>query len=395
MDKQKTLGGVILPLLTALVALGQLSIDLYLPSLPNLANDLSVEPKDAQLTLSAYLVGFALANIFHGPLADRYGRRPVLLGGLAVYVLASGAMIVAADIDWLVWLRFLQAVGSCAASVVCRTMVRDIYGAEGAGRAMSYLTAGGSVALAIGPIIGGFVAEMGGWRGNFAVLLVYGIVVSVLAGFYLPETNPGKSAARITPLEIARTYGALIRNRLFIGNVMCATFAYAGIFCFISASSFVLIDVMGLHPSLYGVCFAALVGGFIAGATLSGKLNKRIGATRLIRVGWTLAIAAGVSMILFLEFAPGVVAILAPMFLYEMAVGLILGNAIGGALAPFPKSAGAASSLLGLTQTGIASILGALLGQIATLTALPMALSILVSGMGAAAMHVFVVRPKS
>jgi DHA1 family bicyclomycin/chloramphenicol resistance-like MFS transporter len=127
-----TQGPAFLALLTALVALGPLSTDLYLPSLPALARDFDIAPERAQLTLSSFLAGFAAAILFYGPLADRYGRRPVLLGGLAVYTVASAAMVFARDIDWLIALRFLQAVGSCAAAVVCRAMVRDVYGAEGA-----------------------------------------------------------------------------------------------------------------------------------------------------------------------------------------------------------------------------------------------------------------------
>lgn len=395
MQSRKQVSAWFLALLTALVALGQLSIDLYLPSLPNLAHDLAIRPATAQLTLSAFLLGFALANIVHGPLADRFGRRPVLLAGLGVYALSTLGMIVAGDIAAIIGLRFLQAASACAASVVARAVVRDVYGAEGAGKIMSYLTAGGSVALAVGPAIGGIVAEYGGWRGNFGLLFTYGLIAFALAFFFLPETNPARSSAGISLGGIARTYGELLRNRIFTGHALCATAAYSGIFCFISASTFVLIDTMGMSAGAYGAFFGIQVLGFISGATISGRLNSKFGAMRLIRFGWSLSIVSSMTLVVLLTFAPSTAGIFVPMFFYEMSVGFIMGNAIGSALGPFPKTAGTASSLIGLLQTGSAAVLGVILGHLATLSAMPMAFAVLASGTSAALAHVFIVRPKA
>ncbi len=385
-------GPAFLALLTALVALGPLSTDLYLPSLPSLARDFAVAPARAQLTLSSFLAGFAAAILFYGPLADRYGRRPVLLGGLGVYVAASVAMVVVGDIGWLIGLRFLQAVGSCAAAVICRAMVRDVYGAEGAARAMSYLSAATALAPAIGPIVGGVMAELAGWRGNFALLAIYGMAALALAIRYLPETNPESGAAGISPIAMLRTYRTLLGNRLYVGHVLCATFGYAGIFCFLSASSFILIDVMGLKPRWFGFCFLVFVLGYMTGAILSARLNRRLGTERLLAIGTVVALSGAMLLVAWLLVDPGLVALLVSIYLYMVGVGLTLPNAQAGAIGPFPQSAGSASALLGFIQMGVAAIVGAILGHVAAMNAMPMAIAILMTAIGLVAAQFGIVR---
>jgi len=382
-----------LALLTALVALGPLSTDLYLPSLPELARDFAIPPEEAQLTLSSFLAGFAAAILFYGPLTDRFGRRPVLLTGLTIYAAVSLAMVIVRDIDWLIGLRFLQAVGSCSGAVICRAMVRDVYGLEGTGRAMSYLSAATALAPAIGPIIGGLMTELAGWRGNFSILCFYGVAVLALAARYLPETNPSPETAKISPIAMLRTYRMLLTHRLYVGHVLSATFGYSGIFCFLSASSFVLIDVMGLEPRWFGFCFVIFVLGYMTGAIVSGKLCRRVSSSRLVGVGALVALSGACLLVIWLLASPSLLALLLPIYIYMVGVGLTLPNAQAGAIGPFPQSAGAASALVGFIQMGVAAIIGAALGQIAALDAMPMAIAILLTAIGLVIAHFIIVRP--
>ncbi len=384
----------LLALLTGLVALGPLSTDLYLPSLPMLGNDLHATPAEAQLTLSVFLAGLAAAILFYGPLADRYGRRPVLLAGLGLYVLASAATIEATNINWLIGLRFLQAVGSCSAAVTCRAVVRDVYGTQGVARAMSYLSAAIALAPAIGPIIGGVVAEIAGWRGNFALLFAYGSIATVLAWRYLPETNPNAGLPRPGLSSMVLAYRQMAGNSLYRGYVFCAAFGYSGIVCFLSASSFVLIEVMKVPPRWFGACFAIFIVGYMTGALLSARLNARFGVMKLLAMGNIQSLLGVAVLIFWLWKAPSLTGILIPLYFYMVGVGATMPNATASAIDLFPQSAGTASALLGFIQRGVAAIFGAALGYLAALDAMPMALGIMIATLGSALSYLQILKAK-
>src|SRR5215468_12246592 len=217
-------------LLTALVALGPISTDLYLPSLPSLARYFAVGVDDIQLTLSVFLVGLATAQLVYGPLSDRFGRRPVLLVGLAIYVVASIVCMLSPSVPVLVVARFVQAVGACVGPVLGRAIVRDVHGREGAARVLAYMSAAMALAPAIGPILGGFLEEWFGWRANFLALVCYGILGAAITWQILPETNklPDLEAARLD--RILRGYQGFLGHRRYVGYVLCCAFAYSGIF---------------------------------------------------------------------------------------------------------------------------------------------------------------------
>ncbi|MGH6960163.1 MAG: multidrug effflux MFS transporter, partial [Dongiaceae bacterium] len=280
-------------LLTALVALGPISTDLYLPSLPGLARAFGVDMPAVQLTLSVFLVGLATAQLIYGPLSDRFGRRPVLLFGLVLYVAASIVCMLAPSIPVLIGARFAQAVGACVGPVLGRAIVRDVYGRDGAARVLAYMSAAMALAPALGPILGGFLEVWFGWRANFLALVVYGSAGMILALALLPETNRTPDVQAAHPLRILAGYRGLIGHRVYVGYVPCCAFAYSGIFAFISGSSFVLMDVVGLGPDAYGFCFAAVVVGYIIGTLLAGRLSRRLGIDRLIAAGAGISLAGG------------------------------------------------------------------------------------------------------
>jgi DHA1 family bicyclomycin/chloramphenicol resistance-like MFS transporter len=369
-------------LLTALVALGPLSTDLYLPSLPNLARYFAVGVDDIQLTLSVFLVGLATAQLVYGPLSDRFGRRPVLLIGLAIYVIASFVCMLAPSVPVLVLARFVQAVGACVGPVLGRAIVRDVYGREGAARALAYMSAAMALAPAIGPILGGFLEEWFGWRINFLALVIYGSGGLIIAWRILPETNKSPDLQAAQPVRILLGYRGLLNHRAYVGYVLCCAFAYSGIFAFISGSSYVLQEVVGLGPIGFGLCFAGVVIGYIIGTIVAGRMSRRLGIDCLIAVGAGIGVVGG-ALLLALALAgstrsglAGALLIVGPMLVFMVGVGLVLPNSIAGAIGPFPRAAGAASALLGFTQMTAAAVIGIAVAALYDGSSVPMTATI-------------------
>jgi DHA1 family bicyclomycin/chloramphenicol resistance-like MFS transporter len=375
-------------LLTALVALGPISTDLYLPSLPSLARYFAVGVDDIQLTLSVFLVGLATAQLIYGPLSDRFGRRPVLLVGLAIYVVASFVCMLAPSVSVLVAARFVQAVGACVGPVLGRAVVRDVYGREGAARVLAYMSAAMALAPAIGPILGGFLEEWFGWRINFLVLVLYGSGGFAIAWRILPETNKGPDLQAAQPIRILLGYRGFLNHRSYVGYVLCCAFAYSGIFAFISGSSYVLQEVVGLGPIGFGLCFAGVVIGYIIGTVVAGRLSRRLSIDRLIAVGAAIGVAGGALLLALALVGPtrgaltGALLIVAPMLVFMIGVGLVLPNSIAGAIGPFPRAAGAASALLGFTQMTAAAAIGIAVAALYDGSSVPMTATIAVVALG-------------
>jgi MFS transporter, DHA1 family, multidrug resistance protein len=375
-------GLVVTALLTALVALGPISTDLYLPSLPGLLRHFDADIAEVQLTLSVFLVGLAVGQLVYGPLSDRFGRRPVLLAGLILYVVASAICALAPSVPTLIAARLLQATGACAGPVVCRAVVRDVHGREGAARILSYMGAAMALAPALGPILGGFVEAWLGWRANFAILCIYGAVGLALTAAILPETAPHRGESGGGLDAALRGYLGLLGQRVYIGFVLCCALAYGGIFCFISGSSFVFVDIIGLAPQLYGVCFGAIVLGYILGTLMGGRLTRRIGVERLVRTGGLISAVGGLALLLSVwTTGASVAGILLPTVIYMVGTGLVLPNAMAGAIGPFPRMAGTAAALLGFVQMGLAAAGGVAIGHLANGTAIPMAAGIALAGL--------------
>jgi DHA1 family bicyclomycin/chloramphenicol resistance-like MFS transporter len=380
--------------LTALVALGPLSTDFYLPALPLIAQYFGVDEAGAQATLSAYLIGFAAAILVYGPLSDRFGRRPVLAGGIVIFTLASLGCALSQSIGALVACRFVQALGACAGPVISRAMVRDLVGAQGAARVFSYLSAAVALAPAIAPIVGGFLTDAFGWRATFVALTIYGAGGLVAVFWILRETNETRDMTAANPLSWFRIYGSLIRHREYFGYVLAATFGYSGIFCFISGSSFVFINVLGVPPKYFGFCFGVFVIGYIIGATSGGKLSKRMTPPQLVGLGSLIALLSAVALVVVNLIATASVwTVLAPLLPYMIGVGMTMPAAQAGAIGPFPRSAGAASALLGFVQMGVAAGVGAILGVIGSPSPLPMTLMIALMALAQMACHWWVIRP--
>jgi DHA1 family bicyclomycin/chloramphenicol resistance-like MFS transporter len=383
-----------LVLLTSLVAIGPISTDLYLPSLPSITRAFNVGVSEAQMTLSAFLVGFAFMQLVYGPLSDRFGRRPVLLWGFAIFVVASGLCLLATTIEQLILGRFLQSIGACCGPVLGRAVVRDVYGRERAAHVLAYVTSAVALAPAVAPTIGGLLESAFGWQANFSALALVGLLIFLATYFLLDETNASKDPHALRPVQLAANFLALFRDRRFLGYALTLSLTFSALFSFISVSSFVVIDILGILPSYFGYNFCVAVVGFMSGSFLSGRFAPRLGVDRVILTGVLLGIAVGtVILVLALMGIVSWFSVMLPMYFVFMSCGLTLPTCMAGAISPFPHMAGAASSLAGFVQMAVGSLAGFLVGKLYDGTTLPLMGMICLCSYLALAVYWFVLRP--
>ncbi len=371
-------------LLTALVAFGPLSTDMYLPSLPQMVEVFGVSVATVQLTLSIFALGFSVGMLLYGPLSDRFGRRPVLLWGVALYVVASAVCTLAPDIEILIAGRFVQAIGACSGAVLGRAVVRDVYGSEGAARIMSYMASAMALAPAVAPILGGWLHAIFGWRATFAVLLGYGVVMWGWSLAMLRETNAHKDPTATDPQAIVRNFLTLLANRVFLGHTLVVSFGFAGLFSYISGSSFVIVDILGVPARHFGFTFIFVAGSFTLGAFWGGRATQRLGTARMINIGLAISlVTSAVGLVLAWTGVQTLWTVVPFVCGHFLACAMIMPNGFAGALGPFPRMAGAASSLLGFLQMGTGALAGWLLGLVYDGTTRPLMTAIFLSGLTA------------
>lgn len=336
--------------LTALAALGQVSVSLYIPSLPALAADLGASPESANMTLSLLLVGLASGQLIYGPLSDRFGRRRVLIAGLTLYLVASILCTIAPTIEALIAARLIQGLGACAGPVIGRAIVQDVYGRRAA-KALSYIGMAFALSPAVTPIIGGYLQVGFGWRANFVFLSAFAATVWLAVWWLLEETNRERDAGALEPARLLGTYGMLLATPVFVGYMLSVAAIFAGLMTYVSMSPFVFIESLGLSPEVFGLLNVFNVAGLITGNLVAGRLTARLGVARLVLAGLALALAGGVLMTAtaaagFLDVA----AIVVPLMVFTAGMGIVYPNAMAGAMAPFPRAVGSASALMGFMQ---------------------------------------------
>ena len=361
-------------LVTGCLMLQPLSTDLYLASLPGMASDFGVSPAAVQQTLSLFVFGFGTAQLVSGPLSDRYGRKPVMIAGLAIYLVSGLACALAPSLDWLVAARFVQAIGCCTAVVVARAVIRDAYSpAEGArvlAKALSLL----SLAPIFGPILGGYLQVNFGWRAAFVALALAGLAVWFSALRHMKESNsqPNPDAMRLASL--GRTYLAVVRTPAFWAYALPGSISYASIFVFISGTPFVLIRVLGVAPQHYGYLFAFGVCGYLGGTLICRRLLGRIGVDRVLALGTSLGLVGGLGFLgLVLAGVSHWTLVVAAQFVVMTAHGINFPCTQAGSLAPFPEKAGAAAGLFGCLVMYAALAAGMWVGSSHDGTVLPLA----------------------
>ncbi len=359
-----------------------------LPSLPATAQAFGTSAATVQLTITLFLAAFALAQLVHGPLSDRLGRRRVVLGGLAVHAIGGLACWAAPSAGLLVAARVLQAVGAGSGPVVGRAVIRDLYQPARAARVLGYMGTAQALTPILAPIVGGVVHQAFGWRAVYLVLALCGATFFGLATWLVPETNRLRDPHALRPGTLATNTADLLGDRTFLGYVLVAALMFGGQFAFISGSAFVLIEVLNVAPDVYGLCFGLVAFGLMTGSFLVARLTPRAGIDRMIAVGtWLSAAAGGLMAVLAWSGVWTVLAVIGPMYGFAVGVGIVLPAAVAGAIGPFPRTAGLASAFLGFIQMTAASAYGILVGRLYDGTPIPMATAIAVAGLGAGVAH--------
>ena len=365
-----------------LVALGPLATDMYLPSLPGLADEFATSAGRVQLTLSLFLAGFALAQIIYGPLSDRFGRKPVLLCGLVLFVLASIVCALAQSIEMLIGARFVQALGGSAGPVLGRAIVRDIHGPRESARVLSHIGSAMALAPAFAPILGGYMSVYLGWASIFWFLSLVGLFGACLLWLAIGETAPEEHRHPKPVAVILADYMSLLRDPGYVGYTLTCTLAYAGLFAFLSGSSFVIIEYFGVSEQHFGLLFMLVVAGYISGTLTGARLSRRYDFRRLVALGSAVLLLAGAVMLaISLDRPEHVMSIVLPMMLFMHGVGLVMPQSMAGALANYPHMAGSASGLLGFIQMSSAGLVGVAVGHGYDGTPVSMALAIAVTGL--------------
>lgn len=370
-------------ILGSLSAFGPLSLDMYLPSLPELAGSMNTTTSLAQLSLTACLIGLAAGQLLSGPLSDIRGRRFPLLIGMVVYGAASLLCAFSTSIEMLIAFRFIQGLAGSAGIVISRAIVRDMYSGTELTKFFSMLMLVNGAAPILSPIIGGQLLKFTSWRGVFIVLTFIGAAMLLAVLFGLPETLSREKRPKGGISSTLSTFGALIRDRRFIGLALCQGFVSAAMFAYISGSPFVLQDIFGVSPQSFGIIFAVNGIGIIIASQMTGRLAGRVHERVLFRSGITLASIGGLNLLLAIVSEARLAFILPSLFIVVASVGIV--NTAGASLAlqNYGHAAGSASALLGLLSYILGALIMPLVGIMGSGTAIPMGLVIIGADLGA------------
>ncbi len=370
--------------LGALMTLTPFSIDLYLPAFPQLAAALGCTTAQVSLSLSSYFIAMALGQVFYGPLLDRFGRKPPLYAGLALYIAASLACLAAPSVEWLIALRFLQALGGCVAQVAAVAMVRDFFPpAEGA-RVFSLLMLILGVSPLLAPTVGGLIAVWLGWQWVFIVLAAIGALILAITARLLHGAHAGDPEVVLRPGPILRNFLAILREPRFLTYTLASACSFSGLFIYIAGSPIIFMEGFRVSATTYGVIFAVLSIGFIGGnqvniLALRRFSGERIFATALaaqVVIGTVFAISAHQGWI-------GLGGTVVLLFALLSCLGFTSPNGSAQALAPFTRNVGSASALLGFLQIGISALASAAVGAFDVHTLAPIiAILALMAGLG-------------
>ncbi|WP_406009301.1 multidrug effflux MFS transporter [Streptomyces sp. NBC_00637] len=385
--------------LGGLTATPPLSMDMYLPALPEVTRSLHAPAATVQLTLTACLAGMALGQLVVGPMSDRWGRRRPLLAGLLVYVVATALCALAPTVELLVACRLVQGLAGAAGIVIARAVVRDLYDGVAMARFFSTLMLISGVAPVVAPLIGAQILRATDWRGVFVLLTGVGLLLAVVVWTRLPETLPAADRHAGGVGEALRAMRRLLGDLPFTGYMLTGGFAFAALFAYISASPFVVQEIYGASPQTFGLLFGANSVGLVLIGQVNGRvLVGRVRLDRVLAVGLAVVVLAAAALLLMTSGVFGEVGlapVAAALFVLMSAMGVTLPNAQTLALTRVRHSAGSASALLGTTSFLIGAIASPLVGIAGEHTAVPMAVVQLAAALVAAACFVGMCRPWS
>ena len=350
-------------ILGSLTALGPFSIDMYLPGFSGIAKDLNTTVANVSMTLSSYFIGISAGQLLYGPLLDRFGRKKPLFIGLLVYILASLGCVFVTDIDTFIGLRFIQAVGSCAATVASVSMVRDLFPVKDIPKVFSLLMLVVGLSPMLAPTIGGYVTAYYGWHTVFFILMCMGILILVASQILLPNTYLPDTSISLKPRPIITNFISIIKEPQFYTYAFAGAIAFSGLFTYVAASPILFMDIFKVDGKTYGWIFAFMSLSFISASQLNSLLLRRFKSEQMI---FGALISQSVIVILFLILSMnnflGLYGTIVMLFLFLSCLGISNPNTAGLTLAPFARNAGSASALMGAIQLGLGAFVSFTVG---------------------------------
>jgi MFS transporter, DHA1 family, 2-module integral membrane pump EmrD len=341
----------IILILCLISSLGRFVLDSYLPSLPAIKNHFGISASLTQLTLTVYILGFSISQLIYGPLSDRYGRRLVILIGMAIFLMGNIVCSLALSPVILISSRFIAGIGAGACGVLNRAIASDCFKGADFSRAWSYTTTTLVLTLIIAPLLGGYVQDQYGWRANFILATFYVIAVLFILITFLPETNHSQKQVSLRFNQILINYQKILVSRTFLLCTLCYTLAFSGLIAYFQVSPLIYINVFGLTATQYGWSSLVIAASYLIGGLLVNQLVQHINIRHLLLIGTMLLIGGGVSMLLAYYFnTVNVYSVLLPSALYVIGARIVIPNAIAGSMGEFRHLGGSSSALIGFIQ---------------------------------------------
>ncbi|CBJ82019.1 bicyclomycin/multidrug transport protein (MFS family) [Xenorhabdus bovienii str. Jollieti] len=360
---------LILGLLSMLMPL---AIDMYLPSMPTIATNFGVDAGRVQMTLSSYILGFAIGQMVYGPMSDSLGRKPVIVGGVIVFAIASAACALSQDIDTFISMRFLHGFSAAAASVVINALMRDMFTKDEFSRSMSFVTLVMIIAPLLAPMLGGLMMVWFNWHAIFWSISIAGVITAFLVAFFIRETLPKERRQRFNLKTIFNQFAMLFRQRQVLFYILASGFSFAGMFSFLSAGAFVYIDLNGVSAQHFGYYFGLNIIFLFIMTMINSQCVRKYGASKMLHFGVFVQFVMGLWLLFSTVLDLGFISLVMGVAIYISGISMITSNAMAVVLDDYPHMAGTVASLAGTIRFSIAALVGTILSSVSAKSAWPM-----------------------
>lgn len=393
MNKEKPFSGYFALVLGLLAMLPPLAIDMYLPSFLAIAQDLNVSQEKVQTTLALFTLGFAIGQLFWGPIADSFGRKPIILIGVSGSAIMAFLLTQVMDIHHFYLLRFIQGAFAAAPAVVAGALVRDLFDRNQFARVTSTITIIAMLAPLVAPITGGYLAKWFHWHSVFYTLAIMGILCALLVGWQIPETLKAQNRLPFRLNRVVKNFAQLIAHKATLGYIVASGLAFAGMFCFLTSGSLVYVGLFGVSAEHFGYFFILNIGIMLLMTFINGRLVMKVGSERMLRFGLAMQFFAGIWLAISATFSLGLWPMAIGVAFFVGMVSTISSNASAAILDKYPQMAGTANALTGTARFGIASLVGAVLSHIPLYSERPMLYAMAFCTLGATSCYYFMCYP--
>ncbi|WP_168402894.1 Bcr/CflA family multidrug efflux MFS transporter [Erwinia amylovora] len=391
MEKNSPAGLVVI--LGLLAMLMPLSIDMYLPALPQIAREFSVSAGSVQMTLNVVILGFSLGQLIYGPLADSFGRKPVIAIGTLIFAIAAAACAVAQTIEQLIYIRFLHGLSAAAGSVVISALMRDSYSKEEFSRMMSFVLLVMTVAPLVAPILGGWVLLLWSWHAIFWIISAVAVITTLLVVTQIKETLPKEKRQKFSLRATLGNFLLLFRHQRILSYMLASGFSFAGLFAFINSGPFVYIELNHISPQNFGYYFALNIVFLFLMTLLNSRCVRRFGPMLMFRLGLLIQFSMGIWLVVVSALNLGFLPLVFGVAMFIGCVSMVSSNAMAVILEEFPHMAGTASSLAGTLRFGVGGLAGALLSALNLTSAWPMVVAIFICSTLSILLFLYASRP--